>query len=221
MLAETALLLVLAQAAAPPPAPAPTPRPVLLDRIAAVVGDDVIPESDVDRYARVGMLARLEGEEESAYRARCLDQVVVDLLRQRALRRTAGFEPDARDVESRYRDIEARVERERGMPFEAVLDRAGVSRAEAREWVRQDLEMETFVRERLLPAVKVTDAEVEAYYEGTFRAEAASSGLAQLPPLKDVSDDLKAVLRSRKLNAEIDRWTDELRARTRVLVYRR
>ena len=73
----------------------------------------------------------------------------------------------------------------------------------------------------MLPDVKVTDAEVEAYYEGTFRAEAASSGLAQLPPLKDVSDDLKAVLRSRKLNAEIDRWTDELRARTRVLVYRR
>lgn len=218
------LVLVLAQAVAGPvpvPFPSEVPRPLLLDRIAAVVGDDVVPESDVERYVKVGMLPRLEDEDQAAYRARCLDQVVVDLLRQRALRRTAGFEPDARDVEARLREVEARIERERGMPFEAVLERAGVSRAEAREWVREDLEVQTFVRERLLPAVKVTDAEVEAYYEGAFRAEAASAGLAQLPPLREVNDELKVVLRSRKLNAEIDRWTDDLRSRTRVLVYRR
>ena len=181
----------------------------------------MIPESDVERYARVGMLPRVDDETDEAYRARCLDQVVVDLLRQRALRRTAGFEPDPREVEARYREVESRVERERGMPFEAVLERAGVSRAEARELMRQDLEMQTFVRERLLPAVKVTDAEVEAYYEGTFRAEAAAAKLTQLPPLKEVRDELKIVLRSRRLNAEIDRWTVELRSRTRVVVYRR
>jgi hypothetical protein len=193
----------------------------VVDRIAAVVGDDVVPESDVSRYVKVGFLERRDGEDEESYRARALDQRVTDLLRERDLRRTAGFAPDEKAIDARLGEVEARIEKERGMPFEAVLDRAGVSRAEAREWVRADLEIETFVRERLLPAVKISDAEVEAYYEGPFRKEAADRGLTQLPPLKDVRDQLKVVLRERRLNSEIDRWTEDLRARTRILVYRR
>lgn len=223
--AAFAIALALAQQAAggatSPPASPEAPKTVLLDRIAAVVGDDVVPESDIERYVRVGFLSRREGESEADYRNRCLDQRVVDLIRERELRRTAGFEPDPREVEEEYRAVSARIAKERGTPFEAILEGAGVPVAEAKGWVRQDMEMKVFVRERLLPAVKVSDAEVEAYYDGPFPVEAAASGLRQLPPLAEVRDDLKVVLRSRKLNAEIERWTAEVREKTRVLVYRR
>lgn len=197
------------------------PRPQTLDRIAAVVGDDILLESDVDRYAALGVVERRAGEGDAVYRERILNERIVELLRERELRKTAGFTPDARDVEVRYRAVADRVSKERGIPFASVLAAAGVTRDEAFDWTRRGIAIETFVQERLLPTVKVTDEEMAAFYSGPFQDEARSRGLAEVPKLREVEDQVRVLLRERKLNAEIERWTEELRKKTRVLVYRR
>ncbi len=212
------LVSILLQAA--PAAPQP-PGAVVLDRIAAVVGDDILLESEVDAHVDVGVLPRREGEGDDAYRERVQEERIVALLREGELRKTAGFEPETAEVEFRVRQIAERVERERGAPFEEVLARAGVTQLEVTGWVRRGLALEEYARERLLPLVKVSDAELSSFYHGAFRVESEATGLAELPPLSEVQDQVRAVLRERKLNAEIERWTNELRARTRVLVYRR
>jgi hypothetical protein len=81
--------------------------------------------------------------------------------------------------------------------------------------------LQTFTRERLTPAIRVTDAEIRAFYDGPFRDEAKEKGLETLPPLADVADEVRELLRERKLNEAIARWTDELRQSTRILIYRR
>ncbi len=197
------------------------PQPQVLDRIAAVVGDDILLESDVDRYAALGIVERRAGEGDSTYRERILSERVVELLRERELRKTAGFTPDPRDVEARFRAVADRVSKERGVPFVDVLAAAGVSRDEALDWTRRGLAIETFVQERLLPAVKVTDEEMAAFYSGPFQVEARSRGLKEVLPLRDVEDQVRILLRERKLNAEIERWTEELRQKTRVAIYHR
>jgi hypothetical protein len=197
------------------------PRAQVLDRIAAAVGDDILLESDVDRYAALGVVERRVGEDDDAYRERILNERVVELLRERELRKTAGFTPDARDVESRYRAVADRISRERGVPFADVLAAAGVSRDEAIDWTRRGLAIETYVQERLLPAVKVSDEEMAAFYSGPFQVEAKSRGLAEVPPLREVEDQVRVLLRERKLTAETERWTEELRQKTRVVLYRR
>ena len=199
----------------------PAPRPMVLDRIAAVVGEDILLESDVDRYADLGVVERKAGEGEAAYRERVLGERVVELLRGRELRKSAGFTPDARDVEARYRAVTDRVSKERGIPFADILSAAGVTREEALEWVRHGLAIETYVQERLLPTVKVSDEELAAFYNGPFQVEAKARGLAEAPPLREVEDQVRVLLRERKLNAEVERWTDELRQKTRVTIYRR
>ena len=195
--------------------------PEVLDRIAAVVGDDVLLESDVERYAAIGLVERRADETDGAYRDRVLFERVEGLVRERELRKTAGFSPDVRDVESRYAALAERVSRERGIPFDQVLLSAGVTRAEALDWIRKGLALKTYVLERLLPAVKVSDQEMEAFYAGPFQVEALAKGLAAVPPLREVEDQVRALLRERKLNAEIERWTDDLRKKTRVVIYRR
>ncbi len=222
MAAPFLLVLVLALAAAPPsPTPAETGPSIVLDRIAAVVGDDVLLDSEVDRYVAAGVVERREGETDAAYRERVLNERIVDLLRERELRKTAGFDPDPREVDERMAAIASRVAKERGRPFDEVLAGAGVTRAEVAVWVKRGLALTAFVRERLLPTVKLSDAEVAAFYEGPFRVEMQTLGLAALPPLAEVDDQVRVLLRERKLNAEIERWTNELREKTRVLVYRR
>jgi len=222
--APSALIALLLAAPGPPPAPAPAASPaaaVVLDRIAVVVGDEIILESEIDRLVAVGYLKPLPGEDGAAYRDRVLEELVTDALRDRELRKSGGLEPDPAEVERRVRALAERVEKERGVPFDEVLKGAGISRGEVTAWVRKGLVLETFTRERLAPTVRVTDEEIRAYYEGPFREEARAKGLASLPPLPEVSDEVRELLRERKLNDAIARWTDELRKSTRVLVYRR
>ena len=220
------LLAVSASAApapGPPPVPAATPAApgVLLDRIAAVVGDDLILDSEVKKLAGVGYLPREAGETDAAYRDRVLASRIVEVLRDRQLRRTGGIEPKREEVEARVEALEARVVKERGEPLDAILARAGATRADLYSFVKRGMTLESFVKERLSPAIKTTDAELRAYYDGPFREEARAKGLAVLPPFEDVSEQIRELVRERKLNAEIERWTEQLRAETRVLIYRR
>lgn len=212
----------VARAASPAaPASPPTAAAVVLDRIAAVVGDDLILESEIRRLAGVGYLPREEGESDAAYADRILDARVVEVLREQQLRKTGGIEPARAEVEARVAALEARVVKERGEPLDAILSRAGATRADLFAFVKRGMALESFVRERLAPAIKTTEAELRAYYEGPFREEARARGLATLPPYEDVAEEIREVVREKKLNAEIVRWTAELRASTRVLIYRR
>ncbi len=202
-------------------APAPAPKGVVLDRIAAVVGDDLVLESELRKLAGVGYLPHEAGETDAAYRDRVLAARVVEVLRERQLRKTGGLEPKREEVEARVAALEARVIREQGEPLDAILSRAGATRGELTAFVKRGMALESFVRERLSPGIKTTDAELHAYYEGPFRDEAREKGLSALPPYEDVSEQIREVVRERKLNAEIERWTEQLRAETRVLIYRR
>jgi hypothetical protein len=220
------LLAVLASGAtasapAPDPSPPPAPNAVVLDRIAAVVGEDVVLESEIRKLAGVGYLPRGTSESDAAYRDRILSTRVVEILRERQLRKTGGVEPKREEVEARVATLEARVVKERGEPLDAILARAATTREELAAFVRRGMALEIFVKERLSPAIKTTDAELRAYYEGPFREEARARGLATLPPYEDVAEQIRDVVRERKLNAEIERWTEQLRAETRILIYRR
>ena len=219
------LLALLAGAAgavaggeAPPRTPGP---PVTLDRIAAVVGDEVVLEGEVSRLAAIGFLPRREGETELAYRDRLLDLRVVELLREKELRLLTGLEPDPAEVNARLDEVAARYEAGTGEPFDRALERARTSRDEVKGWIRRGIALESYARERLLPTVRVTEEGMRAFYDGPFRAEAASRGVATLPPFEEVREEVRELLRERLLNEEVEEWTKGLREKTRILVYRR
>ncbi|HSB35603.1 MAG TPA: hypothetical protein VLH41_01930 [Thermoanaerobaculia bacterium] len=207
--------------AAPAAAPAPSGPAILLDRIAAVVGDEILLESEIRRLVLLGYVEPRAAESETAYRDRVLDARITDLLRERELRKTGGLEPDRAEVEARLALLSDRLSAARGKSFEEILSSAGITREEAVAYVRRGLALETFTRERLAPSLRITDVEMRAYYDGPFNEEALAAGLETLPPYPEVADGIRELLRERKLNEAIARWTEELRQSTRILVYRR
>ena len=224
VLLVAALLLALAPggaAAAVPPPPPTTGPAATLDRIAAVVGDEIVLEGEVSRLVAIGFLPRHEGETELAYRDRLLDFRVVELLREKELRLLTGLEPDPAEVNAKLDEVAARYEAGAGEPFDRVLERARTSRDEVRDWIRRGIALESYARERLLPTVRVPEEAMRAFYDGPFRAEAASRGVGTLPPFSDVQDQIRDLLRERLLNEEVERWTKGLREKTRIVVYRR
>lgn len=227
MVVPVPFLVALVLAA--PPVPAPPARPDsayrVLDRIAATVGDEIVLESQVERLVRLRYREKLAGESESAYRDRILDELVVDLLRERQLRQTGGLDPLPALVDEAYQSLAARTLRETGRPLAERLAEAGVKESEVRTWIRHGIALDTYARERLAPQVKVTDQDVKEYYDGPFREEAARAGLEKVPDFEnaplDVKDRARDAVRERKLNVAIAEWTQKLRDGTRVVIYRR
>ncbi len=218
--AAAALASLPARGAEKPQAEATGPA-VTLDRIAAVVGDEIVLEGEISRLEAIGFLPRKPGESELAYRDRLLDLRVVEILREKELRLLTGLEPDPIEVEAKLDELAARYEAGTGEPFDRALERARTTRDEVRAWIRRGIALENYARERLLPTVRVTEEAMQAYYAGPFREEAAARGLTTLPPYADVKDQLRELLRERLLGEEVEKWTEGLRAKTRIVVYRR
>jgi hypothetical protein len=208
----------LARAEAPPAVTGPA---VTIDRIAAVVGDEIVLEGEVSRLAAIGFLPRREGESELAYRDRLLDHRIVEILREKELRLLTGLDPDPAEVDAKLDEVAARYEAGTGEPFDRALERARTSRAEVKRWIRRGIALESYARERLLPTIRLTDEGLREFYDGPFRQEAELHGAGPLPPFPEVQDQVRELMRERLLNEEVERWTQGLREKTRILVYRR
>jgi hypothetical protein len=110
-----------------------------LDRVLVRFGSDMVTQLDV-RQAR--MLKLFAGVPDS-------DQAYVDALVNRRLmlgdlRRASVAEPAADAVEAKYREWQARV----GAGATDLLAQAGMTEAELRGWLRDDLRLQTYLGER-------------------------------------------------------------------------
>src|SRR5205085_1761674 len=66
--------------------------------------------------------------------------------------------------------------------------------------------------------ILVSNEDIEAMYKGTWSQQRRQRGLP-IPPLTEVIEEIRTLIRSRQLQTEIDKWTAQLRARANVDVY--
>src|SRR6266480_7395089 len=84
--------------------------------------------------------------------------------------------------------------------------------------LKRELQVEANVQERFAPMIFVSNEDIEAMYNGTWSQQRRQRGLT-IPPLAEVSEEIRTLIRSRQLQTEIDKWTGQLRARANVDVY--
>jgi peptidyl-prolyl cis-trans isomerase SurA len=180
----------------------------LLDRIVAVVDDDPILESDLDRVIGLGLVQRQDDESERAFRRRALDRLVEEALRFHEIDRFGFSEIQLEDVELAYREIESRYENED--EFLRVLEALSMTPEELRQLVARQLMVLTYVDERLGPRVFVSSDDIEAYYVDTLVPE-LESRQASVPDLDEVREQIREVVKQQRLDEELERWTEELR----------
>ncbi len=147
----------------------------VLDRVAAIVGRDVILESEVDEYLQLHLLEagiqpdRLSQEERDTYRCEVLRSVVDDrLLVSKA--RLDSIQVAPQEVEQRLREqfdtLKRRFPNEQA--FQQQLAQEGTTERELRNRLRTQMER-YLLRERLIGqmagTVTVTFREIEKFYE--------------------------------------------------------
>lgn len=205
-------------AAAIEPGEAHSP-PTLVDRVVAVVDEDPILDSDIDRVVRLGLLPELVGESVAEERRRALDLAIEQRLRLHEVDRFGFEETPLALLDRQLEEIRSRFPSEEA--FRSELARLGLDETALRQLLARQLSVLAYVEERLGPRVFVSVDDIGHYYNEELLPELRKNGVgpSEIPTLESVRESIRAVLRERRLNVEIDRWTADLRARADVVDY--
>ena len=188
---------------------------VTVDRIAAVIDQQVLTVSEVSQMVDIRFFPRTS-ESEDDHRRDVLDALIAQALRFRDVERF-GAQDIARDaIEARIVEIRGRFANE--TEFLAALARAELSLEEVQALVKRQLQVEAYIQERFAPLVFVAAEEIEAYYRGPWATQRRERGLA-VPPLEQVREEVRLAVRASRVQQEIERWTAQLRERANVDVY--
>jgi peptidyl-prolyl cis-trans isomerase SurA len=217
LLRPFALVLLLAvPPAAPAPAASPAGENVLKDRVMAIVDEDPILASDVERILALGLAQATPGESATDLRRRVLGQLIDERLRFHEIDRFGFEQAPAAQVDQQVQEIRARFPAED--EFNQRLKEVGLTAAGLRQLVSRQLMVLTYVDERLGPRVFVSLDDINNYYRDVLTPELQKAG-KPAPPLEESREAIRAVLKEQLLNKEIETWTEELRRKADILNY--
>ena len=207
------LALIVTVAAAPVSA---QEEATVIDRILAVVDEDPILESEVDQVIGLGLVEQEAEEPEEEYRRRILERLIDQRLRFHEIDRFGFGELPIDEVERQYAAFQDRLGN--GDRFAERLAELGLDETSLRQLVARQIMVVTYVEERLGPRVFVGLDDITAYYDDVLKPEMKAAG-QPLPPIQEVREQIRTVVKQQRLNEEIDRWTEELRAKADVEDY--
>lgn len=200
---------------APQPETAAQPADhTLVDRVLAVVDNDPILASDVERVLALGLAERQPGESDSALRRRVLDGLIEQRLRFHEVDRFGFGQVPVEAIEARVEEIRSRFASEE--VYQRDLRRLDMDEDDLRQLVARQLMIAVYVEERLGARIFVGLEDIRAYYEEEL-VPALEAGGETVPALATVREEIRTVLRERRLNEEVERWTEELRLQADIV----
>jgi parvulin-like peptidyl-prolyl isomerase len=201
---------------AKPSAAAPAGKTTLQDRVLAVVDEDPILASDVDRVIKLGLQPPNPGESDEQFRRRVLNSLIEERLRFHEIDRYGLEQVPVADIEKAVAKVRAGFKDEAS--FQKALKEVGLTPKGLSQLMARQLLVLTYVDERLGPRVFVTFDDINKYYRTVLAPEMQKRG-QPVPPLEDVREDIREVLKQQKLTQELQTWTEELRAKADVVIY--
>ncbi len=190
-----------------------------LDRVVASVGNQAITTSEVSREYRFerflnGKLP--EGNPSGATFRKALDRLVAQTLLAQGLVHSAT--PAER--ESAQATL-GKIRKEYGgrAKFQKALRLLGLSERQALWRIEARVEILDSIERRFGAAAAPTSAQIAEYYQKRFLPEVASRHHGEAPPLAQVRDQIRAVLRERNINFRLAAWLNQQSADRRVRMY--
>jgi len=193
---------------------------VTLDRLVAVVNGDVILESDVDEERRL--------EEVQPYRtptSMTRDRIIERLIDRALILQQAALQPEDgvsdKDVDAQLatlrKDIPAckqyNCESDEG--WKRYLGDHGLTEEEFRARWKQRMQLLKFIEARFRNGIKISDADVKAYYEKNMAPEYAKRNVTP-PKLDTIQNRIEEVLLQQQVGALLQDWLKSLRAQGSV-----
>ncbi len=190
---------------------------IVLDRVAAVVNNRVILESDIDDEVKLSILDPTFTGKEAPTRQGALDRLVSRALIEQQIREedAAAATPSRDEVETRMKELRtmlpACVRRNCASDdgWKVFLAENGLSAQHVQAYARYRLEILRFIEQRFRPGIHIDQSEIERYYRDILLP-----GYVQgetVPPLEQVAPRIEDILLEQQVNALFDQWLANLR----------
>jgi peptidyl-prolyl cis-trans isomerase SurA len=223
----TAMLAVLCACAtrAQTTAAKPASQATKLDRVVAIVNNDLILDSDVDEERRLEALQPYRESGEPFSRDKAIERLIDrDLILQQAElqaqdpitdaqleRETDALRKNIPDCKNKKFDCATKT------GWDDFLGANGFTEAEfTRQW-RERMEVLRFIEQRFRAGIKITPEEIQAYYTQTMLPEYAKQN-TKAPSLDKLSNRIQEVLLEQRVSGLLGDWLKSLRAQGSVVV---
>jgi peptidyl-prolyl cis-trans isomerase SurA len=212
---------VQAQPVQAKPVPAePAAQP--LDRVIAVVNNQVILASDLELEMRVFRLLPLGGGRDDLTPAKALERLTTRALieQQILLQDPRGLEVDPKDVAENLIDLRRnlpnckRHDCTSAAGWVAYLATLGLSPDRINEYWAHRMAVLRFIERRFRSGIRISPEEIKKYYHDSFLPQYPSA--ADAPPLEQVSTRIQEVLLQQQVNSLLNDWLKSLQQQGQV-----
>jgi hypothetical protein len=189
-----------------------------IDRVVATVNGVPILQSEADQAIRCEAL--LEGRALAAVTPSQQMSVLQRLIEQELLRQQMGSDfhlPDATETAAYLRQVRtqlAMAQNEEG--WHALLGQYGLTESGLAERIAVQMQITKFIEARLRPREEIDHTAVQAYYDQKFLPELSRRGGSVAPPLGQVSEQIKEILRQEQVNDMLASWLRSLRQQSHI-----
>ena len=195
---------------------------VALDRVVAVVNKDLILESDLDEETRMAAFQPIRVQE-VATREQLIERLIDRDLILQQIRLLPQVAIEDAQVDSELRVLRKNIPEcvaygcETDAGWEKYVAAQGFTVDELRERWRQRMEVLRFIEARFRMGIRISQAEMDAYYTGTlipaYQAEKVT------PPAETtIADKIQEILLQQQVDKLLDDWLTSLRAEGSVRI---
>jgi len=195
-----------------------SPSAAVVDRIAATVDDIAITESAVRRAMATSALEPNPGEDAEAFRLRIIDAMIDQHLQYDDAVRFGPAPPDPADVTAAVERVRERLKAE-GRDPDKEFAAAGLKPEELRAALERQLIVQRHLSERFRPLSIADTGRAREEYDQHYAPESRAAGRAPAP-FESVTEVMRARSQQRVFDEEVEKWMRELRARSRIVIYR-
>lgn len=189
--------------------------PVVMDRVAVVVGRRVVKSSDIDRDLRVSQFLNREPLNQSADTKRKVAERLIDqeLIRQEMI--SGGYrQPTDHEaagilqqlIRDRFKGSEPQLR--------AALTRYDLTEQQLRRYFLWQMTVLRFIDERFRPGILVTDEDVQAYYN-EHRSE-LEKAYPQNHTIEALDARIHEIIVGERVNRSFEEWLTQTRGQTRI-----
>ena len=188
---------------------------VVIDRVAVVVGKQVIKESDLLRDLRVTEFLNGEPPDFSpSAKRKAADRLIDQLIIRDDIRRGAYAPAPASESGKMLAQIQQQRFGGSGAELQRALSRYGLTKDELRMQLQWQLDVLTFIDQRFRPGVLITDDEVKNYYDQHLAALRRTYPNAKT--YQEMAPKVRSLLEGEKLNQDFDVWLRQQREQAQI-----
>ncbi len=193
-------------------------RAEIIDRVAVLVGDRVITQSEMLLQMRVA--AFLNGDAvklDAASKRQAAERLIAQTLIRREIDLSRYPTPNVPEADALLATLRKEPRFAGEGKFAGELARYEVTEEDVRQQLLWQLTLLRFVEYRFRPAVAPTEQDLRSYYEKQFlprwRKRSAS---APAPSFDDSLSQIEKAVTERMLDDALERWLKQTRAQTRI-----